>query len=381
MRKALGYAVILPLLIACGPEAQKVKRITENGVEVVINHLEPEKIRGKKTTLELKKEFSLDFSREDMAPLGLADAYSFNVDSWGNIFVLNARPVEDFVFMFDGNGHFLRSFWKKGQGPGELQWTVSIAFDDQDSIIVTDTDIRKNVVFDTQGNLVREMPFPKDVYALYLIDNDKYIAYWRKWTSPQDDHFNDYFGLSGPGGEGIRVLDSCQWPNPAKHGIRGNRLNRVFNWKESVDRIYIGNEDRGYEFLVFDWDGNLLRKIRKDYKPVEVRISEEEKKRVIADRPGLKVEFPKYWPAFGSFFVDDENRLYVQTYEMESGQPEYVYDIFNGDGVLILRRSLPIKPAVDIEGDALVRNGRLYCLQEKESGYKTLAVYRMTWNN
>jgi hypothetical protein len=79
--------------------------------------------------------------------------------------------------------------------------------------------------------------------------------------------------------------------------------------------------------------------------------------------------------------VDDENRLYVQTYETQDGPGEYIYDIFNGDGILILQRSLPIKPAVDIEGDAVVRNGRLYCLQEGRSGYRTLAVYRMNWKD
>src|SRR4030043_2029617 len=173
MKRALGCALIPLLLSACGPRAQKVERKIENGVEVVINHLEPYKVKGETAKLELKKEFSIDFSSEDIGRLGLADIYNFNVDSRGNIYVLNARPVEYFVFAFDGKGHFLKRFGKKGQGPGELQWTLSIAFDSQDNVIVTDSDIRKNVVFDPQGNLIREMPFPKDVYALYLIDNNR----------------------------------------------------------------------------------------------------------------------------------------------------------------------------------------------------------------
>lgn len=380
MKGALGCAVILFLLFACGPRVQKVEKTLENGVEVVINHLEPYKIKGEKATLELKKEFSIDFSSEDIGKLGLSDISNFNVDSRGNIYVLNARPGEYFIFAFDGKGHFLKRFGKIGQGPGELQWTLSIAFDSQDNVIVTDSDIRKNVVFDPQGNLIREMAFPKDVYALYLIDNDRNSVYWRKYTGPDADHFDDYFGLSGPGLEEVRLLDSCQWPNPAKRGIRGNRLNRVFNWKASEDSIYVGNEDRGYEFLVFDWSGNLLRKIRKDHKPVEVRMSEEDKKKIIAERPGLKVVFPEYWPAFGSFFVDDDNRLYVQTYETGDGRRQYTYDIFNNQGIFVSRKSLPIRPAMDIEGDAVLKNGRLYCLEEKELGYKALVVYRMIWS-
>jgi len=161
MKKGLLECVLpLMFLSACGPKAQRVERIFENDVEVVINHLEPYKVKGETATLDLEKELSIDFSREDMAKLGLADIYNFNVDSRANIYVLNGKPVEYFIFAFDGKGHFLKSFGKKGQGPGELQWTLSIAFDSQDNVIVVDPGIRKNVVFDSQGNLISETAYP-----------------------------------------------------------------------------------------------------------------------------------------------------------------------------------------------------------------------------
>ena len=40
---------------------------------------------------------------------------------------------------------------------------------------------------------------------------------------------------------------------------------------------------------------------------------------------------------------------------------------------------LLINPALDIEGDAVVKKDRLYCIQEKEPGYKVHVVYRMPW--
>jgi hypothetical protein len=42
--------------------------------------------------------------------------------------------------------------------------------------------------------------------------------------------------------------------------------------------------------------------------------------------------------------VDDESRLYVQTYETKDGRSEYIYDVFDEKGILILHQSLPIKP-------------------------------------
>ena len=379
MKRGMILVLLCFYFCSCAPKQDKVEKTTENGVEIVVSHLEPYKIRGEPTNLTLEKELSIDLAREDIAKLGLADIYSFGVDSEGNIYILNGKQVEYFIFKFDKNGRFVKFFGRKGQGPGELEWTLSVGFDSQSNVIVSDPGNRKLAIFSPRGDLIRETQFPKTVYSLYPLDNKEFIAYWRKWTSPTDDYFYDHFSLYDSELQEIRLLDACRWPNPRKFGIRGPRLNRVFNWKKSGDRIYIGNEDRGYEILVFDWDGNVLRKIRKDHEPVKVQISEEDKKKIIDERRGLKVLFPKFWTPFGSFFADEEGRLYVQTYEMGEVPNEYIYDIFNRDGIFISRKSLPIRPAVDIEGDAVAKKGRLYCVIEKETGYKALVVYRMIW--
>jgi hypothetical protein len=36
-------------------------------------------------------------------------------------------------------------------------------------------------------------------------------------------------------------------------------------WRVSRDRINIVNQARGYEIWVYDFDGNITRKIRKEY--------------------------------------------------------------------------------------------------------------------
>jgi hypothetical protein len=118
-------------------------------------------------------------SREDIAKLGLGDIYNFDIDSEGNIYVLNGKPVEYFVFKFDRNGRFVKFFGRKGQGPGELGWTLSVGFDRRDPL-----------------------------------DNEKFIAYWRKWTAPADDYFYDHFSLYDSGLKEIRPLDTCKVAQP-----------------------------------------------------------------------------------------------------------------------------------------------------------------------
>ncbi len=68
------------------------------------------------------------------------------------------------------------------------------------------------------------------------------------------------------------------------------------------------------------------------------------------------------------------------TYESGGKEDERMCDVFDPDGVFILRISLPAPK--DFAPDATrsrARNGRFYCVREKENGYKALVVYKMIW--
>ena len=45
-------------------------------------------------------------------------------------------------------------------------------------------------------------------------------------------------------------------------------------------------------------------------------------------------------PPFRFLFTDDEGRLYVMTWEKNKDLKEYMYDVFNPQGVFICRTSL-----------------------------------------
>jgi hypothetical protein len=83
-------------------------------------------------------------------------------------------------------------------------------------------------------------------------------------------------------------------------------------------------------------------------------------------------------PPLLSFFSDDEGRLFVMTYEEGENPGEYIYDIFNPDGVCVGIKSL--KVFHDESGlYATMKNGRFYCINEKENGYKELKAYSVRW--
>ena len=67
------------------------------------------------------------------------------------------------------------------------------------------------------------------------------------------------------------------------------------------------------------------------------------------------------------------------TYEISINPREFVYDIFNPDGIFIGKVNLNNYRGKYSGFPVKVKNNRIYCLREKESGYKELAVYKMKW--
>ena len=345
---------VFMMFVSCGKQ-EKVDKIMEDGVEVVLNHIEPYKIKGESGNLLLANEFSIDTENEDMLKIGLTDMETFDVDEDGNIYVIRWRSTENYLFKFDSKGNFIKSFMRFGQGPGEIEWGGTVLLNPQGEIIAKDPSKRKFLVYDRDGNFLRETHMEKN-YSLIPLENGKYFIFW------QDQE-----------------LDTLQFPNPMNKRIVVNR-DRIID-EVSKDRIYIGNSERGYEIRVYDLEGNLLQKIRKEYEPVEV--SEEFKIAYFERFPKNyplrdNYYFTKNWPPFRYLFTDDEGRLFVMTYEEGINPGEYMYDILNSEGAFIGRTSLG-NVGRSFPFTVRAKNDYLYCIKEKESGYKELDVYRMKW--
>jgi len=80
------------LLIGCGPQQDGVERYTEEGIEVVVNHLDPYSSGGVKQ-LVLEETLIIDTEKDTTAELGLTDISHMDVDSEGYVFIVNPSPT------------------------------------------------------------------------------------------------------------------------------------------------------------------------------------------------------------------------------------------------------------------------------------------------
>jgi len=343
----------------------------------------------------LEEELSIDTEREDLTEQGVSDVWGFDVDSRGDIFIFQPpMNTGQLIFKFDRRGHFLTSFASKGQGPGEIQWPIFHRISADDELPVLDMISKKLILFDYNGKILRETPVPLEIRgsSMVLQLSNGNSLYRKVELDPLQKYPSLVltYSLLDPEFQNIREFDRIEIPHPL--GTLKIRFPFPLTvWGVTRDKIYLGNDRWGYEVRVYDLDGNLLRKIRKEY--AAVPFPENKKLAVLKslESPELapirkKLDFSQSSLPFQHLFCDDEGRLYVMTNETGQNPGEYLFDIFTPEGVFFARTSCAVHLSADLTApgsptDSWVtaKNGRLYAVREKPSGYKELVGYRMIW--
>lgn len=364
----------------------KIERIFENGVEIIINPLQSHKLKEGLSSFKLQEDFRIDTEDNFYAEIGLSEITSFALDSEGNIFLLNPRRSDFFIFKFDNSGNYVKCFGRKGQGPGEIQRAFFICVDADDRIVTTDLVTLKVVFFDNNGELSDEISLPSQMSAVLPLRKGNYLTLRRVMDrSGWQPAYGFALAIFNSEFSEITELDR-QRPSSFQTENKFIGTYMTFNWEVFDDHIYVGNIERGYEISVFDLKGNLTKKIKKKYKPVD--ISEEYKKAFLArysDNVSYtsRIFFPEHLPPHNYFFISDEGWLFVMTYEKGDNADEYIFDIFNPDGVFVGRKSLSFQVTGASRGlfkSAIIKKNRYYHLHKKESGFSELIVYSMIWD-
>lgn len=389
IRKILFFGMACSVMLSCSPNPQQIERIMKDGIEVVVNRLEPYKIAGEPSALAVEELFVIDTEDEDLAASGLADIRFFDIDSKGDIFLCQSpRKDTPLIFKFNSGGRFMASFGKLGQGPGEIQHPEYLAITPDDELAVMNRGSRRIMFFDTGGDLRHEIPFdllyfPRE--GLVLLDNGNLLV---QIVGLRENRVLDrvYVRVLDPGLTEITSIFDYVHPI-----FRDNEKINIFAEMPVIavsrEYFFIGFDNIDEDIHVYDLEGNLIRKIRRETRKVKTPV--ELLKKVLNRFRGDQSErdrfyAPAHLPAYQHMFCDDAGRLYVMTPEKDQESGRNIYDIFNRDGFFIARKDLGyydrlqdmfLSQSLDIRA----RHGRIYCLREKESGFKQLIVYRMIW--
>jgi hypothetical protein len=135
-----------------------------------------------------------------------------------------------------------------------------------------------------------------------------------------------------------------------------------------------------YEINVINSEGKPVKRIIKDFDPIKItgaekeRLIREDKQRLPAGFPSPTYEFPGSLPPIKNMFLDDQDRIFVQTYEKD-GRGGLYYDVFDPEGRYISRFSFPEK-----EEAAVVKKDNLYSMiRDYKEGVLLVKRYSLAW--
>lgn len=290
---------------------------------------------------------------------------TFAIDDAENVYVLDYKEAH--IKIFDKNGKYIMTFGRSGQGPGELDHPQSISINKTTKEIIVQEISRRLSIFALDGKFLRNLSL-KETWGLRVRTDSRGNIYVTEGVvDPKGSHY--LFKKFGPNMKLIASL--AKTPGPSPNAL--NPFMAVGYWEiDQDDKIVYGYPEE-YEIQVFNQQNKLIKRISRKYDPVEV--TEDEKKEQTKDMPpgiNIKFDFPKNHSAYRRFFLDDQNRIFVQSWEKTEGGKKFLYDIFDEEGKFVAKVPLKIAPVT-------LKKGKLYSLEEDDEGYQTVKRYAVTW--
>jgi len=339
----------------------------EHGVSVVKNPKEPVYQEG---VLSIEEELSIGDDEEDEDYM-FSEMVSVAMDKEGKFYILDRK--ESKIKVFDWEGKYIRTIGKQGQGPGEMNQPIGIHITPDHELMVEDVLSQRLVFFTFDGKFLKNLSTAKafglgdiavdsqgNMIARQFAISDKGLT-WE--VKKYDSDLNLLFSIG-----------AIEIPNPLEGKINPFRF-FLFYKLGKEDYIFYGNS-KEYEIKILNSEGTLVKRVIKKYIPI--KITKEDKKEYFNNIPSVaaafkdRIAFPEFYPAYQSFSIDEQGRIFVRTYEKGKEKGEYLFDVFDIEGRHIAK--IPFK------GEPKVWKGeKLYAIDETEAGFQVLRRYSVHW--
>lgn len=380
MRKITGIALALLLVLGMwgSLEAQKVK--TVDGVKYIQNGRKPSAPRGAPTKFSLKDELTIGY--DDDPDKSLAELGVFVVAENGKIYITDIKDRK--VKVFDTDGSFVGLIGREGQGPGEFTIPGQMQITPDNELMLEDGGALRIVFYTLEGEFVRNLSMVKPgILGLSGLIVDKKGNYAGRQMALKDQTLLFETMTFDKELNSLSSIDSAEMNLPVPGS--GNKMNildffQVYVFNSEGNLMYGVNRD--YEIKEYDLQGKHLLSIQKEYKPVKVTPEDIEEivERFAAFAGGLGganimdiIEFPDEFPPYQGFLLDDQDRIYVRTWEKGEGEDEYWTDVFDKEGRFFTRFVHKSELRI-IDGDTA------YGVEENEDGFRLIHRYSVNWS-
>jgi hypothetical protein len=359
---------ILILLVSCKKQKAEWKGTIEevNGVTVVRNPKEP---MYEENVFSLEEELIIG-EREGHEEYMFSSVTSLAVNDDENIYAMDIRQKN--IRVFDKNGKYLRTIGRKGQGPGEMEMPTRIQITSLNELMVYDVRTRSLSFFSLDGEFLRRTLLTKMLRPARL-------------TMDSYGNFIGYFGfMEERFKEALIKFNSKQekvftFAKLDPHGYSLiSRPKLLFDVTKENNIVWALSSK--YEIQIINSGGELIRRIVKDYDPIE--ITEEDRRKIILRiylretmPPGQEAEFPKYFYPIDGLHVDDEDRIFVRTFKNMKDKNSYYYDVFDPEGHYIAK--VPLKATRELP--IIWKKNKLYTIEADDEGYQYIKRYKVTW--
>jgi hypothetical protein len=349
------------MLVSCGKQKTEWKGTIEeeNGVIVVKNPKDP--MYGEEV-FSLEEELSI-------GEVGGREEYMFSeigtlaVDDEERIYVSDRK--ETHIKVFDRDGVYLMTIGRKGQGPGEFERISGMQITHQKELLVFDMSMRRLSFFTVDGKLIETLSISElRPFELNVNSKRNYIIK----SVAIDLSTNQSISELKMYDANLSLLETIAAPGPSDIF---NPFDPFFIWKLAKNDNIVYGYNETYVLQILDPGGKLIKKIVREYDPV--KITKEEKQEAEKKySPSNKIDYPSFRPAYRYFTLDDEGRIYVQTFEKTEDGNGYYFDILDSEGKYIAKIPLEFQPQA-------FKKSKLYTVEEDEEGYQYVKRYKVTW--
>lgn len=381
MKQFILYIVFFVLIIFCHCSKDNPRNVTiieENGVKVYQNQDKPSQNHLEISPREVFSIKGIDTNSNDKTREFTWPRF-LDIDSKSNIYILDFPSAS--VKKFSKNGEFIKSFGRKGNGPGEMNSPYMLAVLN-DIVYVTDPGVLRMVKFDTEGNFKGNIQLKEGLpNFLQPVGKDKFIAFILDHKRVNDEVYQHFdLVLTNELFERIAVLNRYKKKyDPFKNTL----LDRFSAYAIGEDKIFVAkNSTSAYRIKVFDFTGKLVYQITREYN--KILFSKDELvelnstlesfyKKVSPNRFPLITE--KYKKAINMMFIDKYGRLLAASSveRNKSNRYDFLVDVFK-DGVFLNKVKLDIFKGYDFlklqDEKIFFKGNRIYHINEPDAVVK-----------